>query len=313
MSPAPLIIATRESALALWQAGHVRDRLQALHPEIEVRLLGMTTRGDRILDRPLNAVGGKGLFIKELEVALREGSAHIAVHSLKDVPMDLLEGFTLAALSAREDPRDAFVSNRHAGLAELPAGARVGTSSLRRQAQLKARRPDLVIRPLRGNVQTRLRALDADEYDAIILAAAGLKRLGLGSRVTAHLSPEESLPAIGQGVLAVECLSGDRAVIERVRPLHDADTADCVAAERAFGRRLQGGCQLPLAAHAELGPGGRLRLRGLVASPDGARVLHDEMSGDRGDAAALGTALAERLWGQGAGEILAEAGGAHGV
>jgi hydroxymethylbilane synthase len=271
-APAPrrLVIATRESALAMWQAEHIRARLATLYPASEVGLLGVTTQGDRVLDQPLADIGGKGLFIKELEVAMADGRADLAVHSLKDVPMDMPEGFTLAAIGAREDPRDAFVSNRYLDLAQLPGGARVGTSSLRREAQLRERDPLLAILPLRGNVNTRLRKLDEGGYDAIILAAAGLKRLGFGNRIASLLDPEESLPAVGQGALALECRAERADVIAALAPLADAETLLATTAERAFSRALAGSCHTPLAAHA-VRRHGELWLRGLIASRDRCR------------------------------------------
>ena len=246
----PLVIASRESRLAMWQAEHVQRLLQAQNPARDVQILGMTTRGDQILDRPLAAIGGKGLFIKELEVAMAEGRADLAVHSMKDVPMDMPEGFVLAAISEREDPRDAFVSNNHEALAALPDGAVVGTSSLRREAQLRARFPHLVIKPLRGNLDTRLRKLDEGEFDAIILAAAGLVRLGLADRIRARIDPADMLPAPGQGALGIEICEG-RPDMQRIADgLADAATSACVRAERAFSRRLGGSCHLPIAGFA---------------------------------------------------------------
>ena len=302
--PSRLVIASRESALAMWQAEHIRDRLRALYPQTEVSILGMTTQGDQILDVTLSKIGGKGLFVKELETALEDGRADLAVHSLKDVPMHLPEGFVLAAIGEREDPHDAFVSNQYSGLAELPAGSVVGTSSLRRESQLRARFPHLKIEPLRGNVQTRLRKLDEGQYAAIILAAAGLKRLGLGERIRGIISSEDSLPAVGQGALGIEC-RGDRAdVIAALQPLHHAPTAACVLAERAMSRALAGSCQVPLGGFAEV-QGDRLRMRGFVASPDGLRMLRAEDTGDIADAEALGNRIADALLAQGAGEILA--------
>ena len=294
-APRRLTIATRESALAMWQAEHVRTRLASRYPGTTVDLLGVTTQGDRLVDRPLAAIGGKGLFIKELENALREGRADLAVHSLKDVPMDMSEGFVLAAISAREDPRDAFVSSKHDSLASLPAGAIVGTSSLRREAQLRERYPALRIEALRGNVNTRLRKLDEGRYDAIILAAAGLKRLGLGMRIRSLLDPDESLPAPGQGALAIEC-RGERAdLVSALAPLADRGTTLATAAERAFSRGLGGSCQTPLAAYAEWEEG-RLWLRGLLAARDGGEVLRGELESavsDIAEARALGVALAD--------------------
>jgi hydroxymethylbilane synthase len=304
-SPRRLVIATRESALALWQAHHIRDRLAGLYPGCEVTLLGLTTQGDQILDRPLADIGGKGLFIKELEVAMAEGRADLAVHSLKDVPMEMPEGFTLAAISAREDPRDALVSNHYLELAQLPGGARVGTSSLRREAQLRERDPLLKILPLRGNVNTRLRKLDEGQYDAIILAAAGLKRLGFGARIAALLDPDESLPAVGQGALALECRTDRADVVAALAPLIDRDTTLAVMAERAFSRALAGSCHTPLAGHAVVRHG-ELWLRGLLASPDGAEVMRGDRSAAVSDtvaADALGIALAEDFLARGAGRL----------
>ncbi|WP_374682418.1 hydroxymethylbilane synthase [Accumulibacter sp.] len=298
-----IVIASRESRLAMWQAEYVRGRLAELYPQRRVEILGMTTRGDQILDRPLAAIGGKGLFIKELEVAMQNGEADIAVHSMKDLPMDMPEGFVLGAITSRENPCDAFVSNRFAGLDELPAKAVIGTSSLRREASLRARYPDLVIRSLRGNLDTRLRKLDAGEYDAIILAAAGLIRLGLVGRIASVLPPEQSLPAPGQGVLGIEVPAQRADLIALVAPLNDPAAAQCVRAERAFSRALGGSCQLPLAAHAML-EGGLLWLRGFVASPDGRQLLAGELRGAPDDDEAVGRALAQVLRDQGAGAIL---------
>ena len=304
MKPQRIVIASRESALAMWQARHIQARLGELHPGLSTEILGLTTEGDRRLDASLAKIGGKGLFVKELEEALAGGRADIAVHSVKDVPMTLAPQFVLAAICEREDPRDAFVSNRHAALAALPAGARVGTSSLRRECQLRARHPGLVTEPLRGNVPTRLRKLDEGRYDAVILAAAGLKRLGLTDRITRLLDPEESLPAPGQGALGVECLERRDDLIELLAGLDHGPTARCVAAERAVSRALAGSCNVPLGAYAEA-RGGRLRMRAFVGAPDGSRVVSGEMDGPEGDPEALGAALAERLRSQGAGEILA--------
>jgi hydroxymethylbilane synthase len=306
-APRSLTIATRESALALWQAEHIRARLAALHPRCTVSLLGMTTRGDEIIDRPLADVGGKGLFIKELEVAMADGRADLAVHSLKDVPMEMPEGFVLAAIGAREDPRDAFVSNHYLDLAGLPGGARIGTSSLRREAQLRERDALLQVLPLRGNVNTRLRKLDEGQYDAIILASAGLKRLGFASRIASLLDPEESLPAVGQGALAIECRADRADVIAALSPLADRETTLATSAERAFARALSGSCHTPLAAHA-VSRHGELWLRGLVASRDGAEVLRGERSAVVADVAAadaLGLALAGEFHARGAARLLA--------
>lgn len=302
--PARLVIASRESALAMWQAEHIRDRLRALYPQTEVSILGMTTQGDQILDVTLSKIGGKGLFVKELETALEDGRADLAVHSLKDVPMNLPEGFVLAVIGEREDPHDAFVSNEHENLAALPAGSVVGTSSLRRESQLRARFPHLNIKPLRGNVQTRLRKLDEGQYEAIILAAAGLKRLGLGDRIRALISSEDSLPAVGQGALGIECRADRTDVIALLQPLHHPDTAACVLAERALSRALAGSCQVPLGGFAEVADG-KLRMRGFVASPDGKRMTHAELIGEIGNPEALGNKVADALRAQGADEILA--------
>ncbi len=302
VAPRRLTIATRESALAMWQAEHVRARLEALHPGTTVELLGLTTQGDRIIDLPLSAVGGKGLFIKELETALRDGRADLAVHSLKDVPMDLPEGFVLGAITAREDPRDALVANEHDTLDALPEHAVVGTSSLRREAQLRERHPRLRIESLRGNVNTRLRKLDDGGYTAIVLAAAGLKRLGLGLRIRALLDPDESLPAPGQGALAIECRSDRPDVIAALKPLVDPATTLATAAERAFSRALGGSCQMPLAGYAEWEEG-RLWLRGLIASRDGRDVLRGEVESavsEVADAEDLGRVLADDFLSRGA-------------
>ena len=303
-APAKLVIASRESALAMWQAEYIRDQLLALYPKTLVSILGMTTQGDQILDVTLSKIGGKGLFVKELETALEEGRADIAVHSLKDVPMHMPPGFMLCCIGKREDPRDAFVSNHHAGLEALAVGSVVGTSSLRRESQLRARFPHLKIEPLRGNVQTRLRKLDEGKYAAIILAAAGLIRLGLGERIRAFIAPEQSLPAVGQGALGIECRS-DRPELEALlRPLHDADTAACVMAERAMSRALAGSCQVPLGGFAEV-KAGKLHMRGFVASPDGKRMVRAEQTGSIDAPEKLGNAVAEALRAQGAEEILA--------
>ena len=306
-APRRLTIATRESALALWQAEHVRALLAALYPSSEVHLLGVTTQGDRVLDQPLADIGGKGLFIKELEVAMADGRADLAVHSLKDVPMDMPEGFVLAAITAREDPRDALVSNHYLDLSGLPGGARIGTSSLRREAQLRERDPLLSILPLRGNVNTRLRKLDEGGYDAIILAAAGLKRLGFGERIASLLDPEESLPAAGQGALALECRADRAEVISALAPLADRETTLATTAERAFARALSGSCHTPLAAHAVF-LNAELWLRGLLASRDGAEVMRGERRAAVGDiegADALGQELATEFLARGAARLVA--------
>lgn len=300
-----IVIATRESQLALWQAEHVKARLMALHPGLEVELLGMTTQGDQILDSPLSRIGGKGLFVKELEVAMAEGRADLAVHSIKDVPMDLPDGFELAAISKREDPRDAFVSNKYPSLEALPQGARVGTSSLRRQAQLRARLPHLDVDTLRGNVNTRLRKLDEGQYDAILLAAAGLKRLGFESRISAILEPEESLPAVGQGALGIEIRSGNPELAALLAPLNDPDTAACVRAERAMSRHLQGGCQAPIGGYA-VARDGQLFLRAFVADLEGVRFHRATAQGPMDAPEQVGLHAAEDLIRQGADRLLAE-------
>ena len=299
-----LTIASRESALAMWQAEHIQQRLRQLYPELEVRILGMTTQGDQILNMPLSKIGGKGLFIKELEQAMAEGRADIAVHSMKDVTMTMPEGFCLAAIGEREDPRDAFVSNQFKNLADLPQGSIVGTSSMRRQSLLLARYPHLKIHALRGNVGTRLKKLDEGQYSAIILAAAGLKRLGLGDRITSLLTPEQSLPAVGQGAIGIECKSDRADLIELVQPLNHPETAYRVSAERAMSRTLGGSCQVPLGGFAEI-VNGVLKLRGFVAKPDGSQIIEAAVQGLPTEAEMLGTNLAAQLLAQGAGEILA--------
>lgn len=300
-----LRIATRKSPLALWQAEHVAALLRECHGGLRVELVPMSTRGDKLLDAPLAKVGGKGLFIKELENALLDGRADIAVHSLKDVPVEVPDGFALPVVMDRADPRDGLVSNHHDSLARLPPGARVGTSSLRRQCQLLAARPDLDIRTVRGSVHTRLAKLDAGDYDALILAVSGLQRLGLGDRVREALEPEVLLPAVGQGVLGIEC-RGDHPEVEGlVAPLADADSTARVRAERAMNARLGGGCQVPIAGYAEL-HGDELTLRGLVASVDGSRLLHARGQGSREQGEQLGRSVAEDLLSQGAGAILAQ-------
>lgn len=296
-------IATRESPLALWQAEFVKAEILSRHPEITVELVGMTTKGDIILDTPLAKIGGKALFVKELEVAMLEGRADIAVHSMKDVPMEFPEGLGLAVICEREDPTDAFVSNLYGSIDELPRGARVGTSSLRRQCQLRSLRPDLEIGDLRGNVGTRLSKLDRGEFDAIILATAGLLRLKLSSRIQQRISPLLSLPAGGQGAVGIECRNTDVGLIALLQELHHPDTADRVVAERAVNTHLNGGCQVPIACYAEL-EGEQLYLRALVGEPDGTRILRCEMRGARAEAKQLGIAVAENLLSQGADEIL---------
>ncbi len=306
--PRRLVIATRESALAMWQAEHVRGQLRSRHPSCEVTLLGITTQGDRVVDRPLADIGGKGLFIKELEQAMADGRADLAVHSLKDVPMEMPPGFVLAAIMKREDPRDAWVSNRFPSIAALPAKSVVGTSSLRREAQLRERYPGIDVVPLRGNVNTRLKKLDDGQYAAIILAAAGLKRLGFADRIAALLDPDDSLPAVGQGALAVECRADRADIVAALAPLADGATTLATAAERAFGLRLGGSCHTPLAALAEW-EDDRLRLRGLIASRDGLRVLRGELSDattNVRDSEALGDALGTQFLERGAAEILAD-------
>ncbi|MCG6860330.1 MAG: hydroxymethylbilane synthase [Chromatiaceae bacterium] len=297
-------IATRRSPLALWQAKHVAHALRRAHTGLVVEIVGMRTRGDKILDAPLAKIGGKGLFVKELEEGILDGRADIAVHSMKDVPVDLPDGLHLAVILEREDPRDAFVSNRYGKLSDLPRGSCVGTSSLRRACQLAERRPDLQIEPLRGNVNTRLGKLDEGDFDAIILAAAGLMRLGFEERIRTRLEPEESLPAIGQGAVGVECRAADERVNGLIAPLHHVPTAHRVIAERALNRELMGGCQVPIAGHAVL-EGDELFLRGLVGTPDGRRVLRAERRGTSSEATDLGAKLAVDLMEQGAGEILA--------
>ena len=294
-------IATRKSALALWQAEYVKARLEQAHPGLKVSLVPMVSRGDKLLDAPLAKIGGKGLFVKELETALLENEADIAVHSMKDVPMDFPAGLGLFCICEREDPRDAFVSNTYDSLDALPPGSVVGTSSLRRQAQLLARRPDLKIQFLRGNVNTRLAKLDAGEYDAIILAAAGLIRLGFEARIRASISVDDSLPAGGQGAVGIECRSADAEIHALLAPLHHAETAARVTAERALNKRLNGGCQVPIACYA-LREGEQLWLRGLVGQPDGGLLLRAEGRGS--DAEALGVQVAEQLLAQGAADIL---------
>jgi hydroxymethylbilane synthase len=305
MSIEQLRIATRKSPLALWQAEHVRTRLQQLYPGLQVELVSMSTQGDRVLDSPLAKIGGKGLFVKELEQGMLAGQADIAVHSMKDVPAELPQGLEIGAILEREDPRDAFVSNRFAALTELPHGARVGTSSLRRQCQLRAVRPDLEILDLRGNVNTRLAKLDARDYDAIVLASAGLKRLGMEQRITRPLEPEDMLPAIAQGVIGIECRSDDAAVKALIDPLNHAETGLRTAAERAMNATLAGGCQAPVAGFSII-TGDSIELRGLVGWPNGSAIVRGEISGPARAAAALGEQLAQELLQRGARPILDE-------
>jgi len=300
-----LRIATRQSPLALWQAEFVKAELLKHHPALKIELVGFTTRGDKILDSSLSKIGGKGLFVKELEQALLANEADIAVHSMKDVPMEFPEGLGLSTICEREDPRDALVSHHYQSLASLPAGAIVGTSSLRRQCQIKQRRPDVQIRDLRGNVQTRLKKLEGGEFDVIILAAAGLKRLGLQERITEYLADTVSLPAGGQGAVGIEARVDDRRIHELLKPLNHSETALCVSAERAMNRRLQGGCQVPIAGYA-IKEGSRLWLRGLVGKVNGEKILRAEQRGSIEQAEVLGVQVAEQLLQQGADRILAE-------
>lgn len=302
-----LIIATRESPLALWQANHVKAELLKHFPEMDVELLGMTTKGDQMLSSPLSKIGGKGLFIKELEVAMLEGRADIAVHSMKDVPMSsqLPEGFSVPVILKREDPRDALISKTYASLADLPQGAVVGSCSLRRRAQLLAIRPDLQLKDLRGNVNTRLQKLENGEYDAIILAAAGLIRLGFEDKITEYLSDEISLPAVGQGAIGIECVTSNDEVRKVIETLNDRETSICVTAERAFNAKLNGGCQAPIAGFAQLTETG-LRLRGLVGDLDNGTIIFHEVHGQPEDAEKLGIELADNLLSRGAKEILAK-------
>lgn len=304
VAPKKLVIASRESALAMWQARHIQATLQALYPQTVVEILGMTTTGDQILDSPLARIGGKGLFVKELEQALADGRADLAVHSMKDVPMHLPEGFAMAAIGEREDPRDAFVSNDYERLQDLPAGSIVGTSSLRRQSQLQARFPDLRIESLRGNLQTRLRKLDDGQYAAIILAAAGLKRLGLAARIRQPIATEDSIPAVGQGALGIEINAARTDLLPILAPLNHADTAACVRAERGMSRALAGSCTVPLGAYAEK-HGERLHMTGFVASVDGREFLRESIAGDADAPETLGQQLADRLLARGADRILA--------
>lgn len=305
MSEEILRIATRKSPLALWQANYVSKMLQHHHPELNIELVTMTTQGDKILDTPLAKVGGKGLFVKELETGMLEGRADIAVHSMKDVPVEFPSGLHLAVICEREDPRDAFVSNNYKTLEELPQGARLGTSSLRRQCQIAALRPDLEILDLRGNVNTRLKKLDDGEYDAIILAAAGLKRLEFEDRITQFIEPDVSLPAIGQGAVGIECRSDDARVHNLIAPLNDNKTQIRVLAERAMNQRLEGGCQVPIAGYAEY-EHGLIMLRGLVGRVDGKEIIRGDIAGPPENAEELGVVLAEDLLSRGADKILKE-------
>lgn len=298
-----LKIATRQSPLALWQAEHIRARLQELHPDLTVELVKFVTQGDKILDTPLAKIGGKGLFVKELEAALLDGRADLAVHSMKDVPMALPEGLTLAVICEREDPLDAFVSNNFEKFADLPQGARVGTSSLRRKSQILKQRPDLQIIDLRGNVGTRLGKLDDGQYDAIILASAGLKRLGLENRIRHSIEPNVSLPAVGQGALGLECRADDQEVLALIQPLLHIETDVCVRAERAFNAYLEGGCQVPIAGYATL-QDGKIHIEGRVGSVDGQTLLRAELNDEIHNAQQLGENLARNLLEQGAGDLL---------
>ncbi|MEE8428911.1 MAG: hydroxymethylbilane synthase [Gammaproteobacteria bacterium] len=296
-------IATRKSPLALWQAGFVRARLQEIHPGLEVTLLPLSTRGDKILDAPLAKVGGKALFVKELEQALIDSEADIAVHSTKDLPVDLPEGLELAVILQRQDPRDGLVSNYYDDIRSLPQQARVGTSSVRRQCQLLKLRPDLNLLDLRGNVGTRLAKLDAGEFDAIVLACAGLQRMELESRIRQRIDPKLMVPAIAQGAISIECRADDDDVRRLITPLDDADSHICIRAERAFNRRLMGGCQVPIGGYAEV-HGSELRLRGMVGRPDGTELIYGEQRDSTRGAERLGTTLAEDILARGAGQIL---------
>ncbi len=305
MSKQVIRIATRKSPLAMWQAEHIQARLEALHPELTVELVPMSTQGDKILDTPLAKIGGKGLFVKELELAMQEGRADIAVHSMKDVPMVLPEGFDLPVICQRHEPTDAFVSNKYDSFEELPQGAVLGTSSLRRELQARNNRPDLIVKSLRGNVQTRLGKLDAGEFDAIILATSGLQRMEMHDRIKQEMSAELSLPAVGQGALGIETRAGDDAIVALLEPLKDEDTWNTVRAERAMNRHLEGGCQVPIGGYAELiDNGANIRLRALVGEPDGSQLLRAEQTGPVTDPEALGVAVAEALIAQGAKTIL---------
>lgn len=305
MTKRRLVIATRESKLAMWQAEWVKGQLSKLHPNLSIELLGMTTSGDQQQDVALRKIGGKGLFIKELEEALLDGRADIAVHSMKDVPMDLPPGFALPVICERDDPRDVFVSNKYKSIAELPTSATIGTASLRRQTQLQALRSDLNMQDIRGNIHTRLRKLDDGEYDGLIMASAGLRRMELGNRISAYLSVEECLPAAGQGALGIECLEGADAVKELIMPLNHELTAIAVTAERAVCRRLNGGCQVPIAAFAEVHRDD-VHLRALVAGRNGVHIVRSELTGKSEHADSIGTRVADELIQQGAEKILRE-------
>jgi len=300
-------IATRKSPLAMWQAEEVARQLKLHHPDLEVEFVKMTTKGDKILDAPLAKVGGKGLFVKELEQGMLNGDADIAVHSMKDVPMEFPPGLFLPIIMEREDPRDAFVSNKYASLNDLPEDAKIGTSSLRRQLQIKASMPKAEMLDLRGNVNSRLQKLDDGQYDAIILASAGLIRLGFADRISSHIEPEQSLPAIGQGAVGIECRENDSRILDLLAPLDHPHTHTRLAAERAMNHRLNGGCQVPIAGYATLEQD-EIYLRGLVGRPDGSEVVRDEIHGQASDAETLGVELAEKLLGQGAGVILSDLG-----
>lgn len=296
-------IATRESRLALWQAEYVAAILRAAHSDVGVLLVPMTTSGDQVLDRPLAEQGGKGLFIKELEIAINEGRAEIAVHSMKDVPSVLPDGMVINCVLQRADPRDAFISNKYSNFISLPEGARVGTSSLRRQSQLLAMRPDLRVGPVRGNVETRLRKLDEGEFDAIVLASAGLGRLGLSGRITEYINPVQCVPAVGQGVIGIECKANDYVTRAFCAVLNHVDTETCINAERAFAAKLEGGCQSPIGAYAVL-KGEELYLNAVVAAIDGSKIMRDQISGPRNECIELGTALAQRMLEAGADKLL---------
>ncbi|GAB2693710.1 hydroxymethylbilane synthase [Aliiglaciecola aliphaticivorans] len=306
MTRSVIKIATRKSALALWQAEFVKAELEKAHPHIAIELVPMTTKGDVILDTPLAKVGGKGLFIKELEVAMQKGEADIAVHSMKDVPVEFPEGFGLHAICQRENPLDAFVSNKYEDIVSLPKGAVVGTSSLRRQVQIKAYRPDIQVKDLRGNVNTRLAKLDDGQYDAIILASAGLIRLGMADRIRQEISSRVSLPAVGQGAVGIECRTEDAELVALLQPLNDPDTATRVVAERALNAKLQGGCQVPIGSFCEI-VDNQLHLRGLVGSISGKQIIMADQYGDISEPEQLGNAVAEKLLEQGAQDYLAEA------